>query len=37
MDRLIGGVKAKIDEREMKALTTKNYNDLPEIRQKRDE
>jgi hypothetical protein len=37
MERLINGVKHKIDEKEMKALTSKNYQELPEVRQKREE
>lgn len=37
MERLINGVKHKVDEKEMKALTSKNYNELPEVRQKKEE
>lgn len=37
MDRLAHGQKTQIDKKEMKRLTNKNYNNLPEIKKKREE
>lgn len=36
MHRLAAGTKAKVSATEMKRLTKKNYEDLPENRMKRD-
>lgn len=35
MNRLIGGSKAKISKKEMYALTKKNYENLPEVQEKK--
>ena len=35
MNRLIYGEKAKINKEEMYALTRKNYENLPEVQEKR--
>ena len=37
MDRLAHGTKVKVDKQEMKKLTKKNYEALPENKKKRDE
>ena len=37
MDRLAKGARAEISKREMKALTTKNYENLPEVRKRKEE
>ena len=37
MVRLAHGQKTLIDKKEMKRLTNKNYNNLPEIKKKREE
>ena len=37
MDRLAKGEKAKVGKKEMKDLTVKNYNKLPEVQKKRVE
>jgi hypothetical protein len=36
MSRLASGTRAAVSKREMLALTRKNYNNLPEIRAKRE-
>ena len=37
MDRLAKGTRVAVDKKEMKALTTKNYENLPEVKKKREE
>lgn len=37
MERLSLGSKIQVDKREMKKLTSKNYSNLPEIKQKATE
>jgi ALMS motif len=37
LGRLAAGKKTQIDRKEMKRLTNKNYNNLPEIKKKREE
>lgn len=37
MKRLAQGTKVAVDKKEMKALTTKNYNNLPEVKKLRAE
>lgn len=37
MDRLAKGGRATVDKKEMKALTTKNYANLPEVKKKRED
>jgi hypothetical protein len=37
MHRLATGTKAKMTDKEMKRLTKKNYEELPENKKKRDE
>ena len=37
MHRLASGTKAKLDTKEMKRLTKKNFEELPENKKKRDE
>ncbi len=37
MSRLAGGQKGEVSKKEMKALTSKNYELLPEVRKKKEE
>mmetsp|Transcript_7464 Transcript_7464/g.10586 ORF Transcript_7464/g.10586 Transcript_7464/m.10586 type:complete len:98 (+) Transcript_7464:3259-3552(+) len=37
MDRLAKGTRVEVSKKEMKALTTKNYENLPEVKKKREE
>ena len=37
LDRLINGTKGPIDKKEMRALTQKNYDQLPEVKQRKEE
>lgn len=37
MKRLAMGEKVKVDKKEMKELTNKNYELLPEVKKKKDE
>ena len=37
MDRLAKGGKVEVSKKEMRALTTKNYENLPEVKKKREE
>ena len=37
MNRLINGKKAKVSQADMKKLTSKNYENLPEIKKKKEE
>jgi len=37
MERLATGKKTEVDRKEMRRLTQKNFNNLPEIRQRQDE
>lgn len=37
MKRLSTGEKVKVDKKEMKELTNKNYELLPEVKKKKDE
>jgi len=37
MARLVGGLKGAVDKQEMKTLTKKNYENLPEIKRKKEE
>ena len=37
LERLASGQKAKMDKKQMKELTSKNYSKLPEIVKKREE
>ena len=37
MDRLAKGSRAEVSKKEMKALTNKNYENLPEVRKRKEE
>ena len=37
MDRLAGGKRTAVNKKEMKKLTKANYQNLPEIKRKKDE
>ena len=37
MDRLAKGTRVEVSKKEMKALTSKNYENLPEVRKRREE
>ena len=37
MSRLASGTKTEVSKKEMKKLTTKNYENLPEVKKKREE
>ena len=37
MDRLAKGTRVEVSKKEMKALTNKNYENLPEVRKRREE
>jgi len=37
MDRLANGKRTTVDKKEMKKLTTRNYENLPEIKKRKDE
>ncbi len=37
MDRLAKGSRAEVSKKEMKALTSKNYENLPEVRKRKEE
>jgi len=37
MSRLASGSRVEVSKKEMKALTNKNYENLPEVKKKREE
>ena len=37
MDRLAKGARVEVSKKEMKALTNKNYENLPEVRKRKEE
>ena len=37
MDRLAKGARVEVSKKEMKALTTKNYENLPEVKKRKEE
>jgi hypothetical protein len=37
MERLAGGMNKKVDKKEMRHLTKKNYANLPEMKKKNEE
>lgn len=37
MDRLAKGTRVEVSKKEMKALTSKNYENLPEVRKRKEE